>query len=90
METYSFYSLRLPGSLPVASPHFLDCKVELDVKGKEDAIVSLGPLISTGFQEIIIKLIMSLDLSWNKQLLGSLDRIFYFHAVQKWPKKPLK
>lgn len=78
-----FILLSVPPWEPVASPHFLDCKVELDVKGKEDAIVSLDPLISTGFQEIIIKLIMSLALSWNKQLLGSLDRIFYFHAVQK-------
>lgn len=80
----------MPHWEPIASPDFLDCKVELDVKGKEDAIVSLDPLISTGFQEIIIKLIMSLDLSWNKQLLGSLDRMFYFYAVQKWPKNPLK
>lgn len=68
---------------PVASPDFLDCKVDLDVKGKGDAIVSPDLLISTGFQEIIIKLIMSLDLSWTKQLLGSSDRIFCLHAVQK-------
>jgi len=61
------------------------------MKGKEDAIASLDPLISAGFfLEIIIKLIMSLDLSWNKQLLGSIDRFFCFHAVQKRPKRPLK
>lgn len=33
--------------------------------GKEDIVVSLDPLISIGFCEINIKLIISVDLSWN-------------------------
>lgn len=45
-----------PPQKPVASPDFLDCKVELDVNGKKDSCL----LISNGFQEIITKLIMSL------------------------------
>lgn len=45
--------------------------------GKEDTVVSLDPLISIGFCEISIKLIISVDLSWNKQRLGSLDKICF-------------
>lgn len=37
--------LSPPSWEPVASPDFVDCKVELDVMGKEEAIVSLDPLI---------------------------------------------
>lgn len=39
-------------------------KMELDVKGKQDAISCLNVLISAGFHEIISSF-MSLDLSWS-------------------------
>lgn len=39
--------------------------MELDVKGKDDAIICLDILISADFHEIISNFTISLDLSWN-------------------------